>query len=215
MSALTDLTIEAMLDGLKAKDFTSLELVEAHIAAAEAAKGLNAFIVDTHEHARDRAREADARYAAGSPLSVDGLPIGVKDLFCTEGVRSTACSDILGEFTPTYESTVSGNLKRDGAIMIGKLNMDEFAMGSSNETSVYGDVVNPWRRGNDDTPLGTPLNGAVVVLEVDTGEVLAMVSTPAPPVREIGKPYPDLTLDPEPSRRRGAAEPTRRGRRKV
>jgi aspartyl-tRNA(Asn)/glutamyl-tRNA(Gln) amidotransferase subunit A len=109
--------------------------------------------VTTPELARKRAKDSDAKRAAGKAGPLEGAPLGIKDLFCTEGVRTTAGSGILGEFTPTYESTVSGNLLRDGAVMLGKLNMDEFAMGSSNETSHFGPVVSPWRRGNDDAKL--------------------------------------------------------------
>jgi aspartyl-tRNA(Asn)/glutamyl-tRNA(Gln) amidotransferase subunit A len=146
MSALNRLTIEAMIEGLKAKRFSATELVDSHIVACEKGRALNAFIVETFEDARRAAIEADRRLVNGEARALEGIPLGIKDLFCTEGVRSNACSKILGEFAPTYESTVSGNLKSDGAIMLGKLNMDEFAMGSSNETSAYGPVINPWRR---------------------------------------------------------------------
>ncbi|RAK61523.1 Asp-tRNA(Asn)/Glu-tRNA(Gln) amidotransferase GatCAB subunit A [Phenylobacterium hankyongense] len=145
MAELTSLTLKAALDGLKAKTFSSVELTQAHVAAVEAARALNAFVLETPDKALEMARASDARRAAGQAGPLDGAPLGIKDLFCTEGVRSTAGSKIIGEFKPTYESTVTANLWRDGAVMLGKLNMDEFAMGSSNETSAWGPVVNPWR----------------------------------------------------------------------
>jgi aspartyl-tRNA(Asn)/glutamyl-tRNA(Gln) amidotransferase subunit A len=145
MSELTSLTLKAALDGLAAKRFSSAELTQAHIDAVAAARPLNAYILETPEKALEMAKASDARRARGEAGRLDGAPLGIKDLFCTEGVRSTACSRILGEFKPTYESTVTANLWRDGAVMLGKLNMDEFAMGSSNETSAFGPVVNPWR----------------------------------------------------------------------
>ncbi|HEV7385062.1 MAG TPA: amidase, partial [Phenylobacterium sp.] len=145
MAALTSLTLKAALDGLKAKSFSSVELTKAHVEAVEAARALNAFVLETPEQAIEMAKASDARRAAGTAGPLDGAPLGIKDLFCTKGVRSTAGSKIIGEFKPTYESTVTANLWRDGAVMLGKLNMDEFAMGSSNETSAWGPVVNPWR----------------------------------------------------------------------
>ena len=145
MSDLTRLTLKSALDGLAAKSFSSVEITQAHVEAVEAARALNAFVLETPERALEMARASDARRAAGDAGPLDGAPLGIKDLFCTKGVRSTAGSKILGEFIPTYESTVTANLWRDGAVMLGKLNMDEFAMGSSNETSAWGPVVNPWR----------------------------------------------------------------------
>ncbi|WP_372785348.1 Asp-tRNA(Asn)/Glu-tRNA(Gln) amidotransferase subunit GatA [Phenylobacterium sp.] len=145
MSDLTKLTLKTALDGLASKSFSSVELTQAHVEAIEAARALNAFVLETPEQALDMARASDARRAAGTAGPLDGAPLGIKDLFCTQGVRSTAGSKIIGEFKPTYESTVTANLWRDGAVMLGKLNMDEFAMGSSNETSAWGPVVNPWR----------------------------------------------------------------------
>ncbi|MDO8377862.1 Asp-tRNA(Asn)/Glu-tRNA(Gln) amidotransferase subunit GatA [Phenylobacterium sp.] len=145
MSQLTSLTLKAALAGLADKSFSSEELTQAHVDAVAAAKPLNAFVLETPEKALDMARAADARRARGEAGALEGAPLGIKDLFCTEGVRSTACSNILGNFVPTYESTVTANLWRDGAVMLGKLNMDEFAMGSSNESSAFGPVVNPWR----------------------------------------------------------------------
>ncbi|MCI3131464.1 Asp-tRNA(Asn)/Glu-tRNA(Gln) amidotransferase subunit GatA [Phenylobacterium aquaticum] len=145
MSALTSLTLKAALKGLADKSFSSLELTRAHVDAVEAARPLNAFVLETPEKALEMAAAADRRIAAGEAGPLEGAPLGIKDLFCTEGVRTTACSDILGNFVPTYESTVTSQLWRDGAVMLGKLNLDQFAMGSSNETSAFGPVVNPWR----------------------------------------------------------------------
>ncbi|THD64988.1 Asp-tRNA(Asn)/Glu-tRNA(Gln) amidotransferase subunit GatA [Phenylobacterium sp.] len=145
MSELTALTLKAALGGLKDKSFSAVEITEAHVQAVEAARALNAFVLETPEKALEMAKASDARRASGNAGPLEGAPLGIKDLFCTEGVRSTAGSKILGDFTPTYESTVTANLWRDGAVMLGKLNMDEFAMGSSNETSAFGPVVNPWR----------------------------------------------------------------------
>jgi aspartyl-tRNA(Asn)/glutamyl-tRNA(Gln) amidotransferase subunit A len=146
MNDLTSLTLAQARDRLRAKDITAAELTDAHLAAIEAARALNTFVLETPDVARARARASDARLAKGEGGPLEGLPVGIKDLFCTKDVRTTACSRILDQFTPTYESTVSANLWRDGAVMLGKLNNDEFAMGSSNETSCFGPVVNPWRR---------------------------------------------------------------------
>ena len=145
MSDLTNLTLKAALDGLAGKAFSSVEITQAHVEAVEAARALNAYVLETPDQAIDMAKASDARRASGNAGPLDGAPLGIKDLFCTKGVRSTAGSRIIGEFVPTYESTVTANLWRDGAVMLGKLNLDEFAMGSSNETSAWGPVVNPWR----------------------------------------------------------------------
>jgi aspartyl-tRNA(Asn)/glutamyl-tRNA(Gln) amidotransferase subunit A len=153
MSDLNKLTLAGARDKLRSKDVTSVELTEACLNAIEGSNALNAFVHNTPEIAMEQAKAADARIAAGDAPAMCGLPIGIKDLFCTKGVPSQAASGILEGFKPEYESTVSQNLFDDGAVMLGKLNMDEFAMGSSNETSVYGNAVNPWRRGNDDAPL--------------------------------------------------------------
>ena len=163
MSDLTKLTLEGALDGMAAGEFSSVELTEAHIAACEAGAGLNAFITDSHDLAREQAKASDARRAKGEVGLLEGAPLGVKDLFCTEGVKSTAASHILGEFTPTYESTVSANMKADGMVMLGKLNLDEFAMGSSNETSAYGPAINPWRKGENLVPGGSSGGSAAAV----------------------------------------------------
>src|SRR6201991_5012024 len=153
MSDLTSLTLKAALDGLNDKSFSSVEITQAHVEAVEAARALNAYVLETPEKALEMAKASDARRAAGEAGPLEGAPLGVKDLFCTEGVRSTAGSKIIGDFKPTYESTVTANLWRDGAVMLGKLNMDEFAMGSSNETSYYGPVVNPWRSNGSNAQL--------------------------------------------------------------
>jgi aspartyl-tRNA(Asn)/glutamyl-tRNA(Gln) amidotransferase subunit A len=145
MSDLTSLTLKAALDGLADKSFSSVEITQAHVEAVEAARALNAYVLETPDQALAMAKASDARRAAGNAGPLDGAPLGIKDLFCTKGIRSTAGSKIIGEFVPTYESTITANLWRDGAVMLGKLNMDEFAMGSSNETSAWGPVVNPWR----------------------------------------------------------------------
>ena len=147
MAALTDLGVRQLRDGVRGGDFSAREVAEAFNAAVAGAKALNAFLVDTPEHALAAADAADAARAAGeAPKPLAGVPIGMKDLFCTKGVRSTAASRMLEGFTPQYESTVSQKLWDAGAGMLGKLNMDQFAMGSSNETSAFGNVVSPWRR---------------------------------------------------------------------
>jgi aspartyl-tRNA(Asn)/glutamyl-tRNA(Gln) amidotransferase subunit A len=153
VTALTELTMAEALGGLARGEFTSRELTEAHLAAMEGARHLNAFVTETPEVALAGADASDKRRAKGEVGLMEGLPIGVKDLFCTKGVLTTAASHILDGFTPRYESTVSANLWRAGAVMLGKLNMDEFAMGSSNVTSHYGPVENPWRREGDNRPL--------------------------------------------------------------
>ncbi|MEG8038475.1 Asp-tRNA(Asn)/Glu-tRNA(Gln) amidotransferase subunit GatA [Sphingomonas sp. LR60] len=147
MTALTDLGIAAIRNGVRDGDFSAREVAEAFNAAVAAAKPLNAFLVETPEHALAAADAADAARAAGEVLKpMAGVPIGMKDLFCTKGVPTTAASHILEGFTPEYESTVSQNLWNAGAGMLGKLNLDQFAMGSSNETSYFGNVISPWRR---------------------------------------------------------------------
>ncbi|MBP2161672.1 MULTISPECIES: Asp-tRNA(Asn)/Glu-tRNA(Gln) amidotransferase subunit GatA [Asticcacaulis] len=146
MSDLTKMTLKAAVDGLKAKQFSSAELTDAFIGAIETANpALNAYVELTFDKARQQAAASDAKLARGEGGALEGAPLGIKDLYCTEGVRTTACSGILANFVPTYESTVTANLWRDGAVMLGKLNMDEFAMGSSNETSYWGAVTNPWK----------------------------------------------------------------------
>ncbi|MEX0367331.1 MAG: Asp-tRNA(Asn)/Glu-tRNA(Gln) amidotransferase subunit GatA [Ruegeria sp.] len=153
MSDLNKLGLAEARDALRKGETTSVELTEACLTAIDGAGALNAFVHKTPEIAIERAKAADARIKAGDAPSMCGLPIGIKDLFCTKGVPSQAASKILEGFKPEYESTVSQQLADAGAVMLGKLNMDEFAMGSSNETSVYGNAVSPWRRGNDDAQL--------------------------------------------------------------
>ncbi len=154
MSNLTDLGVAAIRDGVRGGDFSARDVADAFIDAVAAAKPLNAFLVETPDHARAAAKAADDARAAGETLKpLAGVPIGMKDLFCTQGVETTAASDILKGFVPQYESTVSGNLWNAGAGMLGKLNLDQFAMGSSNETSAFGNVISPWRRPGDTAPL--------------------------------------------------------------
>jgi aspartyl-tRNA(Asn)/glutamyl-tRNA(Gln) amidotransferase subunit A len=153
MPSIVDLSLAELRDALKERKISALEATDAYLARIEKAGKLNAFITVTADKARAAAKASDARLAKGAGGPLEGVPIGVKDLFCTEGVLTTAASHILDGFKPAYESTVTANLWRDGAVCLGKLNLDEFAMGSSNETSFYGPVVNPWRRRGDDAAL--------------------------------------------------------------
>ncbi|MFT5632158.1 MAG: aspartyl-tRNA(Asn)/glutamyl-tRNA(Gln) amidotransferase subunit A [Gammaproteobacteria bacterium] len=153
MSELNKLTIAQARDSLKSKEFTSVELTESCLAAVNSSDALNAFVHNTPDVALKQAANADTMLASGDAAAMCGIPLGIKDLFCTKGVPSQAASAILNGFKPEYESTVTQNLFGDGAVMLGKLNMDEFAMGSSNETSIYGNVVNPWRRSGSDAAL--------------------------------------------------------------
>ena len=153
MTDLTKLKIAEARDALRSGDVTSVELTEACLSAIDAADALGAVVHKTPEIARDQAEAADARIKAGDAPALCGIPLGIKDLFCTKDVPSQAASAILDGFKPQYESTITTKLFEAGGVMLGKLNMDEFAMGSSNETSTYGNAVNPWRRGNDDTQL--------------------------------------------------------------
>ena len=146
MTDLTSLTLAQARDALRKREFSATELADAYIAAAVRGRALNAFVLETPERARAMAQACDARLATGEGGPLEGVPLGIKDLYCTAGERTTACSRILENFVPTYESTVTANLWRDGAVLLGKLNNDEFAMGSSNETSCFGPVVSPWRR---------------------------------------------------------------------
>jgi aspartyl-tRNA(Asn)/glutamyl-tRNA(Gln) amidotransferase subunit A len=146
LTDLTNLTIAEARDGLRAKSFSASELAQAHVAVVERARPLNAYVLETPERALAMAQASDERIAQGEARPLEGIPLGIKDLFCTQGVVSTACSNILQGFEPPYESTVTHQLWRDGAVMLGKLNCDEFAMGSSNETSAFGPAVSPWRR---------------------------------------------------------------------
>jgi len=164
MAELNKLTLSEARDLLRKKELTSLELTQSCLTAIEEGAKLNAFVHGTADIALDRARAADARLATGDAPDMCGLPIGVKDLFCTKGAPSQAASKILDGFVPEYESTVSQKLADAGAVMLGKLNMDEFAMGSSNETSVYGNAINPWRDQQTElTPGGSSGGSAAAV----------------------------------------------------
>ncbi|TPG12831.1 Asp-tRNA(Asn)/Glu-tRNA(Gln) amidotransferase subunit GatA [Sphingomonas oligophenolica] len=168
MTDLTDLGIAAIRDGVRAGSFSAVEVADAFVVKVARAKALNAFLVETPNHALAAAKDADAARAAGEVLKpLAGVPIGMKDLFCTAGVPTTAGSDILAGFTPTYDSTISQNLWDAGAGMLGKLNMDQFAMGSSNETSAFGNVISPWRRSggsNADLAPGGSSGGSAVAV---------------------------------------------------
>jgi aspartyl-tRNA(Asn)/glutamyl-tRNA(Gln) amidotransferase subunit A len=169
MSALNQLTIAEARDAMARGEATSVELTEACLSAIDKADALNAFVHKTPEIALDQARAADARIRAGDAPAMCGIPLGIKDLFCTRGVPSQAASNILRGFRPEYESTVTTQLFNSGAVMLGKLNMDEFAMGSSNETSCYGNAVSPWRRGNDTAALtpGGSSGGSAAAVSAD------------------------------------------------
>lgn len=170
MGDLTKLTLKAALDGLKARDFSSEEITGAFLTTIEAANpALNAYVTVTADKALEMARASDARLARGEGGALEGAPLGIKDLFCTDGVQTTAGSNMLRGFVPPYESTVTANLWRDGAVMLGKLNMDEFAMGSSNETSAYGPVVNPWKSkaSNADLTPGGSSGGSASAVAAD------------------------------------------------
>ena len=156
MTDLTDLTVAEIRDGFRAGDFSAREVAEGFNANVAAAKALNAFIVETPEKALEAADAADKALAAGDVKPLSGVPIGMKDLFCTQGVQTTAASHMLEGFVPTYESTVSAKLWDAGAGMLGKLNLDQFAMGSSNETSYYGNVISPWKRDSGDNSALAP-----------------------------------------------------------
>ncbi len=154
MTELTKLTISEAKKGLKANTFSATELTESYIAAMEANRGLNAYITETPDIALSQAKQADERYAKGEANGLlDGIPIAVKDLFCTEGVKTTAASKILDHFIPPYESTVTQNMFAEGAVMLGKTNLDQFAMGSGNVTSYHGNVINPWKANDSDKDL--------------------------------------------------------------
>ena len=154
MSDLTKLTIAEARAKLDAREFTALELTDAYLGAIDAAnETFNAYVAVTHDRAREMAKTSDERIASGQAGALEGIPLGIKDLFATEGVHTQAASHILDGFKPCYESTVTANLWADGAVMLGKLNMDEFAMGSSNETSFYGPVKNPWRANGSNADL--------------------------------------------------------------
>src|ERR1700753_4326598 len=153
MSDPTSMTLAEARDALKAKKISSRELTGAFVSAIAAARPLNAFITEAGEQALAMADASDTRIAKGEAGALEGLPLAIKDLFCTRGTRTTAASKILGNFVPPYESTVTQNLWDAGAVMLGKTNLDEFAMGSSNETSAFGNVINPWRAENSNVNL--------------------------------------------------------------
>jgi len=165
-SDITSLTLAKARQSLRAKKISARELASAHIDAIAAARSLNAFITETPEHALSAANASDDRIAKGEARPLEGIPLAIKDLFCTEGVRTSAASRTLANFVPTYESTVTRNLWDAGALLLGKTNLDEFAMGSSNETSHFGPVINPWRaRGsNDDLVPGGSSGGSAVAV---------------------------------------------------
>lgn len=177
MTDLTALTIADARYKLRAKEFSAAELTEAFVGTGEPGDALNAWCEKTPDLAREQAQAADARLAAGEAPSLCGIPLGIKDLFCTKGVRSQAGSNILKDFEPPYESTVTANLWAEGAVMLGKLSMDEFAMGSSNETACYGPVVSPWRRRGDDAKLtpGGSSGGSAAALAA--GQAMATTGT--------------------------------------
>ena len=175
MSSANTLTIAQARDALRARTLSAAELTEACLTAASDAKALNAFVHDTPEIAQAQAAAADARLASGDAPALCGIPLGIKDLFCTRGVPSQAASNILAGFKPEYESTVTQQLFDAGAVMLGKLNMDEFAMGSSNETSAYGNAISPWRRAGSDAALtpGGSSGGSAAAVAAD----LCLVAT--------------------------------------
>lgn len=177
MTDLTALTIAEARDALRNRSITAPDLTEALIAAIEAGRPLNAFVHETFDLARQQAEAAQRRLDAGMAPDLCGIPIGIKDLFCMEGVPTQAASRILEGFRPPYESTVTRQLRKAGAVTLGKLNMDEFAMGSSNETSVYGPAVNPWRRRGDDTPLTPGGSSGGSAAAVAAGLCLAATGT--------------------------------------
>ena len=146
MTDLTKLTITEALKGLKEKKFSAVELTKEYLNKMESCRELNAYVLETPEKALEQAKAADEKYKNGTNGALEGIPLGIKDLFCTRGIRTTACSHILDGFVPPYESTVTQKLLDAGAVFLGKLNMDEFAMGGSNETSFYGPAVNPWSK---------------------------------------------------------------------
>ena len=165
--SLNELTIAEARDRLRAREITAAELTDACLSAVDGAGALNAFVHHTPEIARQQAAAADRRLASGDAPAMCGIPVGIKDLFCTKGVPSQAASRILEGFRPEYESTVTQNLFDAGAVMLGKLNMDEFAMGSSNETSVYGNVVNPWKLDDRQLTPGGSSGGSAAAVAAD------------------------------------------------
>ncbi|ABV74545.1 aspartyl/glutamyl-tRNA amidotransferase subunit A [Rickettsia akari str. Hartford] len=153
MTELNKLTVADSIKGLKNKDFTSKELVNAHITQIEKHRNLNAYVTETFDLALKQAEAADQNYAQNQPRTLEGIPFAAKDLFCTKGIRTTACSNILKNFVPNYESSVTQNIFDKGGVMLGKTNMDEFAMGSANITSCFGNVISPWKANDDNADL--------------------------------------------------------------
>ena len=169
MSELTKMTLSAARDALHKGEISAVEITKAHLAAIEDAKELNSYIMVTDDQALEMAAKADDMIKGGNAKGMTGIPIGIKDLYCTKGVHSQTASHILDGFKPEYESTVTANLWADGAVMLGKTNMDEFAMGSSNENSYYGPVKNPWRavRSDKDTVPGGSSGGSAAAVAAD------------------------------------------------
>ncbi len=163
MKNITKLTIHELLNGMQKKEFTAVELTEAYLENMQTGKRYNAYVTECAEKALLQAGQADKHYAAGTNRALEGIPLGIKDLFCTKDIRTTACSHILDNFIPPYESTVTSKLLNDGAVFLGKLNMDEFAMGGSNETSYFGSVINPWSYEKDLVPGGSSGGSAAAV----------------------------------------------------
>jgi len=165
MTDFSNLSIHETITYLKRKEFSVSELIDFHVLSMENGRELNAFITENADIAREKALDSDKRYLKGEENLLDGIPIGIKDMFCTKGIKTTASSKMLENFIPPYESTVTQNLWNDGAILLGKLNNDEFAMGSSNETSFYGEVKNPWKnsKGNFTVPGGSSGGSAASV----------------------------------------------------
>ena len=156
MTEITKLTIKQTLESLKNKDFSATELTKSYISNIENNRHLNCFITETFDIATKQAKKSDENISSSKMREIEGIPIGVKDLFCTKNVRTTCASKMLEDFVPTYESTVTQKLWDSGAIMLGKLNMDEFAMGSANITSYFKPVINPYKNGNENlTPGGS------------------------------------------------------------
>ncbi|KXV38580.1 glutamyl-tRNA amidotransferase [Gluconobacter japonicus] len=178
MSSMHDFTLASARDALKARKISAVELTNAHLDAIERLDGrLNSFITRTPDQARAAAKAADEVLAKGEGGPLTGIPLGIKDLFCTNGVRTTAASKILGNFVPPYESTVTSNLLRDGAVFLGKLNLDEFAMGSANLTSAFGPVENPWKRNGSDAKLVPGGSSGGSAAAVAAGLVLGATGT--------------------------------------
>ena len=177
LSELLKFDIATASIALRAGDFTAVELTEAYLEAVEASRDLNIFITETPERAIADAAKADEFIRSGASSKMTGMPIGMKDLFCTEGVKTTAASHILGDFIPPYESTVSARLKAAGAVLLGKTNLDEFAMGSSNTTSAFGSAINPWKQINGDKPLTPGGSSGGSAAAVAAGAAIAATGT--------------------------------------